>query len=568
MRIRALCVLLCLAGLAVQRTAPSAAGMAGNGRRGGQLVVAERSAPRTFNPVVITDNPTKTILERINSDLIHINRRTFKTEPALAASWTPSKDGREYTIKLRPGLKFSDGHALTADDVVFTFQVYLDEKLAAPQRDLLIIGGKPIGVRKVDDFTIVISLAEPYAVADRMFDGIAILPRHVLADAYAAGTLAQQWSVAATPASIVGTGPFRVSEVVPGERVVLERNPHYWKHDRSGEALPYLERLVFLVVPSTDAQWLRFTSGELDLMSAATADQFGSLTPGRFAAIDLGPGMEYNFLFFNQSDGQTGPLAARQAWFRQENFRHAVSAAIDRQAIVKLVYRGRGEPLWGPVTSGNAAWRNPSIPHRPRSVDRARQLLRDAGFTWRDDGTLQDRTGTAVEFNIVVSASRPERNQMATLIQNDLASIGIRVTVSPLEFGAFVARVTRTRDFDACINGIANVDADPNPEVNVWLSSGTLHLWNPGQARPATPWEAEIDTLMRSQMTARTVADRKRMFDKVQALLAEHEPMIFLASPNILVAAKPTLGNFTPAILPHYALWNVDELYWRAATRD
>jgi len=115
---------------------------------------------------------------------------------------------------------------------------------------------------------------------------------------------------------------------------------------------------------------------------------------------------------------------------------------------------------------------------------------------------------------------------------------------------------------------IANVDADPNPEVNVWLSSGTLHLWNPGQAKPATPWEAEIDRLMRGQMTAPTVADRKRMFDKVQALLAEHEPMIFLASPHILVAAKPTLGNFQPAVLPHYALWNVDELYWRAASRD
>jgi peptide/nickel transport system substrate-binding protein len=564
MRIRALCVLLCLAGVAEQRTPVPADGSV---RRGGQLVVAERSAPRTFNPVVITDNPTKTILERINSDLIHINRRTFKTEPALAASWTASKDGREYTLKLRPGLKFSDGHALTADDVVFTFQVYLDEKLAAPQRDLLIVAGKPIGVRKVDDLTIVISLAEPYAVADRMFDGVAILPRHVLADAYAAGTLAQQWSLAAPPASIVGTGPFRVSQVVPGERVVLERNPHYWKHDRSGEALPYLERLVFLVVPSTDAQWLRFTSGELDVMSAATAEQFGSLAPGKFAAVDLGPGLEYNFLFFNQSDGQTGTLAARQKWFRQENFRHAVSAAVDRQAIVKLVYRGRAEPLWGPVTGGNAAWRNTTIPHPPRSVDRARKLLREAGFTWREDGTLVDGSGTPVEFNIIVSSSRPERNQMATLIQNDLASIGIKVTVSPLEFGAFVARLTRTRDFDACINGIANVDADPNPEVNVWLSSGTLHLWNPAQARPATPWENEIDTLMRAQMTARTAADRKRMFDKVQALIAEHEPMIFLASPHILVAAKPTLGNFEPAILPHYALWNVDELYWRAASR-
>jgi len=303
-------------------------------------------------------------------------------------------------------------------------------------------------------------------------------------------------------------------------------------------------------------------------MSGATAEQFASLPPGRYAAADLGPGLEYNFLFFNQSDGQTGPLAARQAWFRQENFRHAISAAIDREAIVKLVYRGRGEPLWGPVTSGNAAWRNGSIPRLPRSVERARQLLRDAGFTWRQDGALVDRTETPVEFNIIVSSSRPERNQMATLIQNDLASIGIRVTVSQLEFGAFVARVTRTRDFDACINGIANVDADPNPEVNVWLSSGTLHLWNPGQAKPATPWEAEIDRLMRGQMTAPTVADRKRMFDKVQALLAEHEPMIFLASPHILVAAKPTLGNFQPAVLPHYALWNVDELYWRAASRD
>jgi peptide/nickel transport system substrate-binding protein len=140
------------------------------------------------------------------------------------------------------------------------------------------------------------------------------------------------------------------------------------------------------------------------------------------------------------------------------------------------------------------------------------------------------------------------------------------VTIASLEFGAFVDRVTRTRDFDACVFGIVSGDADPNSDVNVWLSSGSLHLWNPAAARPATPWEAEIDTLMRAQMWARSSSERKRMYDRVQALLAEHEPMIFLASPNILVAAKPTLGNFTPAILPHYALWNVDELYWRAAS--
>ena len=567
MRIRALCVLLCLAGVAEQRTPAPAAGAGGNGRRGGQLVVAERSAPRTFNPVLVTDNPSRTILDRINADLIHINRKTFKTEPALAASWTPSKDGREYTLKLRPNLKFSDGHPFTADDVVFTFQVLLDEKVASPQRDLLIVAGKPIAVTRKDDLTIVVSLAEPYAVADRLFDGIAMLPKHVLGEAYRQGTLAQQWGVNAPPASVVGLGPFRLKELVPGERLVLERNPYYWKR-ADKQALPYLDQLVFLVVPSADAQWLRFTSGELDLMSGATAEQFGSLAPGRAAAVDLGPGLEYNFLFFNESDGQTGALATRQTWFRQEKFRQAVSAAIDRQAIVKLVYRGRAEPLWGPVTSGNAAWRNAAIPHPPRSVDRARALLREAGFTWRDDGTLLDRAGTQVEFNIIVSASRPERKQMATLIQNDLAGLGIRVTVSPIEFLAYVDRMTRKRDFDACINGLVSGDADPNSDVNVWLSSGGLHLWNPGAAKPATPWEAEIDRLMRGQMSARAVGERKRMFDQVQALLAEHEPMIFLASPHILVAAKPTLGNFTPAILPHYALWNVDELYWRAPSGD
>ena len=558
----ALCAILCLL---AEAGCTAAAGQAPV--RGGQLVVAERSAPRTFNPILATDTPSRTILHRLHGNLIRINRKTFRTEPALASSWTSSPDGREYTLKLRPNLKFSDGHPFTADDVLFTFQVLLDEKIKAPQRELLIVAGKPIGVRKTDDLTIVITLAEPYAVTDRMFDGIAMLPRHVLGDAYAKGTLAQQWGLDTAPASIVGLGPFRLREHVPGERIVLERNPHYWRRDARGEALPYLDRLVFLVIPSVESEFLRFTAGATDVFSRPTAEQFGTLarTAG-VTASDLGPGFEYNFLVFNQNETAPAALAPRQAWFRQEAFRHAISAAIDRQAIVKLVYRGRGEPLWGPVTSGLPAWRNDAIPRPARSVERARTLLKGAGFAWREDGTLIDPAGTPVEFNIVVSTSTAERGQMATLIQNDLTQVGIRVTITPLEFRAFVDRVVNKKDYDACVFGTASGDADPNSDVNVWLSSGGLHVWNLGAAKPATPWEAEIDRLMRDQMWARTVAERKRMFDRVQALLAEHEPVIFLATPNILVAAKATLGNFTPAILPHYALWNVDELYWRAAS--
>ena len=538
--------------------------------RGGQLVVAERSAPRTFNPVLVIDNFSRTIQERLFADLVHINRQTLRTEPSLATSWTVTPDGRTYTMKLRPGLKFSDGHPFTADDVVFTFDVYLDEKVHAPQRDLLIVGGKPIEVRKKDDTTVTVTLAEPYAVADRMFDGISILPKHLLADAHAAGTIARAWGLDTAPASIAGLGAFRLKEYVPGERVVLERNPYYWKRDARGGALPYLDRLVFEVVPSPDTEFLRFQSGGLDVMSRLTAEQFGSLAPSNpnYRAVNAGPGLEYNFLFFNLNDAPAASpdVARKLGWFRQEAFRHAVSAAIDRQAVVSLVYRGLAEPLWGPITRGNRAWLNDRVPRPPRSLDRARALLKGAGFTWRDDGTLLDRAGTPVAFSVMVQAGSQPRRQMATVIQNDLAQIGIGVSIAPLDSGALQNRVLNTRDYDACILGILSGDADPNTDINIWLSSGAQHFWRPSGASAATPWEAAIDSLMRQQMAARAVPDRKKMFDSVQALLAEHEPMIFLASPDILVAAKATLGNFTPAILPHYALWNVDELYWRPAS--
>jgi len=558
----ALWALVCLGGHAAPRAAAPA-----NLPRGGQLLVAERSAPRTFNPVIAVDNFSRTIQERLFADLVHINRHTLRTEPSLASSWTVSPDGLTYTMKLRRGLKFSDGHPFTADDVVFTFAVYLDEKVHAPQRDLLIVGGKPIEVRKKDDATVIVKLAEPYAVTDRMFDGFAILPKHLLAGAYAAGTIGRAWGLDTPPASIAGLGPFRLKEYVPGERVVLERNPFYWKRDSRGAALPYLDRLVFEVVPSADTEFLRFKAGALDVMIRLTAEQFGALSTAgsNFRAVNAGPGLDYNFLFFNLNDlpNATPDVARKLGWFRNEAFRHAISAAIDRQAIVSLVFRGLGEPLWGPITRGNRAWLNDGIPRPARSLDRARGLLKGAGFSWRGDGTLLDPAGTPVAFSVIVQAGSAPRRQMATVIQNDLAEIGIALSIAPVDSGALQDRVLNTFAYEACILGTGSGDADPNADINIWLSSAPNHWWRPSGARPATPWEAEIDTLMRQQMAARNVSDRKKMFDRVQGLLAEHEPMIFLVSPDILVAAKSTLGNFTPAILPHYALWNVDELYWR-----
>lgn len=539
------------------------------GRFGGRLVASQRAEAKTLNPVTAVDLPSRELLGRLHADLVHINRVTQKTEPALAKSWTVSKDGRVYTLQLRRGLKFSDGHPFDADDVVFSFQVYLDEKLHSSYRDLLIVGGQPIKVEKAGPYTVRFRLAEPYAPAERLFDGFAILPRHLLEKPYREGKLAEMWSLSTPPAQMAGLGPFRVKSYVPGQRITLEKNPHYWKVDARRNPLPYLGELTYLFVPSEDAEALRFQSGETDVVNRLSAENYEQLSKDQhnrgYELRDAGPSLEFNFLLFNLNDDTAGRLPQverKQRWFRDVRFRRAVSLAVDRAGLVRLVYRGHGVPLWAQVTPGNKLWLNERIPRPAQSIENAKGLLRAAGYSWKADGSLADAGGQPVEFTIIASSGNSQRMQIANLIQQDLKRLGMAVSVVPLEFRAFVQRVTQTHDYDAAVMGIQSGDVDPNSDVNVWLSSGTTHLWNMGQKQPATPWEAEIDRLMREQQTTMRYAARKKLYDRVQEIVASELPIICVSSPNILVGSKKGLGNFQPAVLENYTLHNVEELYW------
>jgi peptide/nickel transport system substrate-binding protein len=547
------------------------------GRPGGRLVVSLRGEPKTLNPLIAADARSREVIGVMQADLVHINRGTQQTEPALAKSWKVSPDGLSYTLVLRRGLKFSDGRPLDADDVLFSFQVYLDESVHAPQRDLLIVGGKPITVRKVDAYTVVFQFAKTYGVGERLFDGLAMLPRHLLEKPYEEGKLGQIGSLATATGQWAGLGPFRLKEYVAGQRLVLERNPYYWKSDLKGNRLPYMDELVFLFVPNADAQVLKFQSGETDMISQLSAENFSVLSRQQhgYTMIDAGPGLEYNFLFFNLNDGgeKASPeMQRKQKWFREVKFRQAVSTAVDREGIVRLVYQGRGSALWGLVAPGNRRWGSEKLAHPARSLERARTLLKEAGFSWSTgptgESTLLDSDGKPMEFSILTSSSNADRARMAAVIQDDLKQLGMRVQVVPLESRSLLDRVTQTRDYDACIMGIASYDADPNSDISVWLSTGGLHLWNPSQARPATPWEAEIDRLIEEQMSARTFEQRKKLYDRAQEILAENQPMIFLASPNILAGAKNSIGNFHPAVLEPYVLWNVEQLYLKDGTEN
>jgi len=538
------------------------------GHAGGRLVIALRSEPKTLNPALALDEPSRDVIRCLTADLIHINRESLKTEPALAKSWSVSRDGRQYTLQLRRGLRFSDGEPFNADDVIFSFQIYLDEKVDSSQRDLLIVGGKPITVVKVNDFAVRFELAQPYAAAERLFDSIAILPRHLLESGYRDGTFSRAWSLSMPPSQFAGLGPFRLKEYIAGQRVVLERNPYYWKADRAGNQLPYLNEIVFLFVPSEDAQVIRFQSGDTDVLSRFSADNFAVLqkqqaTKG-YHLDDLGAGLEYNFLFFNMNDlAAQGPpeIAKKQVWFQDLRFRQAVSAAIDRAGIVRLVYNGRATPLWDQVTPGNKLWLDEKITHPARSLEQARQLLESAGFSWKSDGALVDPHGNSVEFSILTSSSNAQRTKIATIVQDDLSQLGMTVQVVPLEFHALVDRLTNTYNYEAAVMGLVSGDADPTSEMNVWLSSGETHLWHPRQEKPATAWESEMDRLMQQQLVTLDYAKRKNLYDRVQEIVAEDLPIICLVSPNILVGAANRVGNFRPAILVPYALWNIEQLY-------
>jgi peptide/nickel transport system substrate-binding protein len=541
------------------------------GQAGGGLVVALRSEPKTLDPILSVDAASREVIGMLNADLVHINRATQRTEPALAKAWSVSKDGRTYTLQLRRGLKFSDGSAFTADDVVFSFELYLDEQLHSPQRDLLVLDNKPIGVKKLDDYTVEFALAKPYGPGERLFDGLAILPRHILEQPYRQGKLGEVWSTNASPNEIAGLGPFRLKEYVAGQRLVLERNPNYWKTDFRGARLPYLSELTFLFVSAEDTEAIKFQAGETQVLERLSAGNFNVLQRNAKSAgeclYDLGAGLEFVFLFFNQNTldpAKYRDIAAKQSWFRDLRFRQAVSLAVDRNAMARLVYQGRATPIWGSVTPGNKLWLDANLPHPERSLEQAKALLRSAGFSWDSNGALFDLQSRPVNFTLLVSSSNAQRSKMAAIAQDDLKQLGMDVQVVPLEFRSLIDRVLNSKEYEAVLMNVVNGDVDPTPEMNLWLSSGQMHLWDLGETSPATSWEAELDNLMESQMTATDFTARKKLYDQAQELVAQNLPLIFLLSPDILVGAQNSIGNFHPAILEPYALWNAGQLFLRA----
>lgn len=530
-------------------------------RRGGELVVSARTEPRTFNRLVSREATTDFVASLMQARLVRINQVTDEVEPWLAASWTRSDTGLAYTLKLRPDVTFSDGHPLTADDVVFSLAAAYAVPISA---DSLEIDGKQLTMAAVDPLTVALTMPVRYAPGLRILNNLWVLPKHRLEPALKGGTLAAAWTLATPPADIAGLGPFVLTHYSAGQRLVFARNPRYWRKDARGVQLPYLNQLVLEIVPEENTQLLRLTSGASDsTISEVPAEAYATVKraadEGKLKLYDLGVGLDPDAFWLNLTPGafKDDP---RGGWFQRDELRRAISMAVDRQLFADTVFLGAGLPVFGPLTPANRKWYSADAPHTPHDPAAARTLLASIGL--RDgngDGLLEDASGAPARFTIVTQKGRPSLERGVSVIRDELKKIGIAVDVVALEGGAVIEKIMSGK-YDAVYFHPFLSDTDPAGSPDFWLSSGSLHFWNIGQKTPATEWEKRIDGLMIKQMQSLDEAERKRLFDEVQKIFAEHQPAIYFVAPRVFAAASARTINVTPAVQRPQLLWSPDSV--------
>jgi peptide/nickel transport system substrate-binding protein len=525
------------------------------------LKVGIGSEPQTWNQLLASDRVTHAIADQLHEPLVKLNPVTQKVEPALADSWEFSKDGTRLVFHLRQGVRFSDGDPFGAEDVVFTFEALYEPTTASPLVETAQIDGKPFLVEMVDDATVAFSFPRRTAVVERAFDSIPMLPSHLLKESLERKTLAADTGLGADVKTIVGLGPFVLAQHLPGERIVLERNPFYWRTGGDGGRLPRLDRLVFEILPEENARLIRFRSGEIDVLEPVTPDAFEALKHAASPDLqlhDLGPGLLTERLWFNLNP--KAPIQEhKRRWFGDARFRRAVFLALDRRGMARVVFSGRATPASGPVSPSNSLWHDDSIPEAVHDPSLARSLLSQAGFTGDAEGRLRDSEGREVSFTILTNTGNEAHASMGAFIQEDLGKIGIHAPTSTIESSSLVSRITRSFDYDACLLGITQTDPDPSAEMGFWLSRAPLHFWNPRQTSPATEWEERIDELMERQMVELDSELRRKMYFKVQKIASEHLPVLDLVVPHALLGVSRRVRNLRPTPFAH-ALWNSDEL--------
>ncbi len=538
-------------------------------KRGGELILASVSDPKSFNPIVAKEVSTTAVTGLMFEGLTKTNGKTLEVEPNLAVSWDKDEEGRVWVFHLRHNIFWSDGEPFTADDVVFTFnRLIYNPDIPTSARDIFTIEGKKLRVEKVDEWTVRVTLPVKFAPFLRSM-GTAILPKHILEKSVNEGKFSYTWGLDSNPKDIVGMGPFKIEKYLPGERVVLTRNPYYWQKDSQGNRLPYLDKVIFVIVQNPDVALLQFQEGKLDFYSLRGED-YAVLKPqekkGNFTVFNTGPAFGTNFLVFNQNTSvnhRTGKhyiSEKKLGWFTNPKFRKAAAFAVDRQSIIDIVMNGLGFSQYSSMSPSAGYFYNPDVQKYEYNIKKAKALLKEIGIYDRDNnGLAEDGKGNRIEFNLFTNANSTVRIKIANIIRKDLERLGFKVNFVPLEFNQLVSKVDSTYDWDAVMIGLTG-GIEPHFGSNVWKSSGHLHIWYPCQKKPATEWEAEIDSIFDRAVQELDRKKRKALYDKWQMIVSEKLPLIYTVLPANIFAVRNKFGNLDPTSYGG-AFYNIEKIY-------
>lgn len=545
---------------------------AGIGIYGGSLVASTiGEGPKTFNPFNTKDNISAMMSEIMYDGLLTTHPVTGQPIPKLAKSF--SVNGNDYIIHLRHGIKWSDGKPITADDVVFTWQnIIFDGFGNTSTRDSIIIDGKLPTVKKIDDYTVEFKTPQPFAPFIRMLS-TSIAPKHIFEPAVKKGKeyFETFLSTNIDPKILVTSGAFKLKEYVPAQRVVFERNPNYYMVNKNNQKLPYLDKLVYLIVGDINNEVLKFEGGELDTigLQGANVARFKELEKhSNFKVYNLGPDTGTMFVSFNlnnrkDKNGKYFVDLKKQRWFQDKNFRQAVDYAIDRKNMVLNIANGLAAPLYT-AESLNSIYLNKNLKPYDRNIEKSKDLLKKSGYWWDKKGHLMDKFGNHVEFNLFTNAGNTEREAIGVMVKQDLEDLGMKINFKPIEFNSLVNKLVNTSDWDIVIMGLTGSPLEPNGGKNVWMSNGTLHMFN---QRPAGytkddryPWEKELDYLYTQGALATTFEARKKFYDEYQKIVYEEKPFVYIYSPLRITAIRTKFKNVFPTSLGGVT-YNIEEIY-------
>ncbi len=523
------------------------------------------SDPKTLNPLIATDATSAHYGNMLYLGLVENDPDTFEVIPSMAESFEVTDSGKTILVKLRKDIVWSDGMKITADDVVYTWNDLLRDGVATSSlKDILSVDGVFPEVEKISETEISFKTKKVFAP---FLNSLAteIMPKHNIEaffDSRQAKTFKEKQKafmsyldVYTKPEEIVSSGPFLFSELISGERIIMNKNPHFFVKDKDGNSLPYADKVVYTFSADAGAAIFRFFADEIFYISSSpnNAALMKSLEKKYdYTLYEMGPSAGTSFFWFNLSRNVSEP---KYSWFNNKEFRRAMSYAIDREAIIKNVFQGMAEPLYT-AEPRISPFFNENLKEYPQDINRARGILKNQGFTLKEN-QLYDQKSNRVEFDIYTNSGGKEREQMAVIIQADLEELGIKTNIKILEFNNFIGKLMQSKDYDAGVLALTGGN-EPNSGANVWRSDGRLHLFDikSAQENPVIHnWEKEVDHIFNIGVQTLDFQERKKIYDEFQAIIYEENPLIYIASPLTFTIAKHKVKNIRKTkyggILPH-----------------